>query len=234
MAITIAQFVAGENGTEIVDSAENLAAASVETFGQFSGRGVSLLIYLGNGFDKVALADAAAAIAALTAVEIAGLAGKMVDFIDVTEDAVAIDAAQALALASAGLHFDGSDRVKVADLGATIESLTTAQIADLRAVGIIRIDVDDSALVLSLAQFNAFGTAGITLAADVVMLADIGASLASLTTTEIADIGARSIAAVDATDDTLTLSLANSTPMVRRASRSRQPMSSRSPTLAPI
>ena len=112
--------------------------------------------------DTVRLADSGATLAALTALQIGGLAAKGIDEIDATNDALTLNADQATALGDVAIA--QLDLVTVADSGSRLGALTTADFAAFNAVQIDRLDATDNALSLTVDQFNALGL--ITLAPD--------------------------------------------------------------------
>ena len=115
------------------------------------------------------LADSGAALAALTAGEVAALAVRGIDRIDATDDVLTLSVAQYGALGTVALA--SADTVVLADSGATLAGLSVAGIAALSAKGVDRIDATDDSLSLSVGQYEALGR--VTLAsADAVTLAD--------------------------------------------------------------
>src|SRR5213078_4676678 len=94
------------------------------------------------------LGDSGANLAALSTVSIGALAGKGVDRIDATDNALSLSVAQALALGMVGLT--AADVVTLADTGAHLKALSAAQIAVL-AKCIDIVDASDNALTLSVA-----------------------------------------------------------------------------------
>ncbi|MGO4832909.1 hypothetical protein AB4144_11540, partial [Rhizobiaceae sp. 2RAB30] len=155
MAITIAQFLAGENDTEIADSAANFAAASAGTFGEFGARGVSLLTSTEGAIalsvaqvgalaggetafapgDTITVADTGAAIAALTSLDFASLGSVGVDRFDATSD-VRLSIEQMRAVVQADMVFDAGDMV-IVSWGADAQEM-----ASLAAAGADRIHVN--------------------------------------------------------------------------------------------
>ncbi|MGO4831027.1 beta strand repeat-containing protein, partial [Rhizobiaceae sp. 2RAB30] len=201
-ALTTTQIaaLAHARGIDAIRATDNALTLSLAQFNAFVATGI---LFLGN----LTVGDTGAVLNALTVAQIANLDGKGVRTIDATDNALTLTLAQFNALNE--ITLTPADMVTLADTGANLRALSTAQIANLGASGIDRIDATENALTLSLAQFNAFGTAGITLApADAVTLADTGANLKTLTTVQIANLRAKGVDTVDATDNTLTLSLA--------------------------
>ena len=155
--------------------------------------------------DTVTLADAGASIGALTATQIGELAAINVDAIDASDNVLTLSVAQLEALGSVTLT--AGDTVTLADTGANIGALTSLQIGQLATLGVDTIDATDDMLAISLAQFNALGAVMLT-PADVVTLADNGAAIAALSTGDIDALATGGIDSFDATDNVLSLSLA--------------------------
>jgi Ca2+-binding RTX toxin-like protein len=155
--------------------------------------------------DLTTLADTGAAITALTAAQIATLSGKGLDRIDASDDQFSLTVAEYNALG--GIALTSGDVVTIADTGAAIAALSAGQITAMGAAGIDRFDASNNALLLTVAQYSALGL--ITLnSADVITLADAGSAISALSETQIAALSANGIDRIDATDNALTLSLA--------------------------
>ncbi len=184
-------------GIDVVDASNNPLLLSVA---QFNALGTVVL----TNADTVTLADSGATLAALTAGEVAALAGKGIDRIDATDDVLTLSVAQYEALGTVALA--SADTVILADSGVALAGLSIAQIAGLAAKGVDRIDATNDSLSLSVGQYEALGR--VTLAsADAVTLADSGAALASLTTSQIRALAGKGIDTLDATDDALALTV---------------------------
>src|SRR5581483_3774243 len=80
--------------------------------------------------DTITLADTAAILQGLTPAQISQLGTDNVDFIDSTDDFLALTVAQYLALGSVALH--PSDFVFLADTGSNIAAMTPTEVATLQ------------------------------------------------------------------------------------------------------
>jgi hypothetical protein len=95
----------------------------------------------------------------------------------------------------------------LADTGAAIAASGT--VLDLYLHGVTRIDATDDVLALSVDQALAADQSGTALtAADLVTLADSGATLAALSTGAIEDLALLGVDRIDASDNTLSLTVA--------------------------
>ncbi|CAN5700012.1 hypothetical protein BH10PSE6_BH10PSE6_06360 [soil metagenome] len=104
---------------------------------------------------------------------------------------------------------DAFSTITITDKRARIEALTTTDIANLGLGGVTNVDSTNNTLSLTAAQYNAFLAAGIEFtAADTVVLLDTGAELATLLGTDLAGNG---VDILDASDDALSMSLAQYT-----------------------
>ncbi|MFN4014210.1 MAG: choice-of-anchor I family protein [Reyranella sp.] len=192
----IAQLAA--RGVDAIDAGNDKLSLSLA---QFNALGKVAL----TASDVVALADTGANLAALKPAALAQLAARGVDRIDATDNHLSLSVAKLQALGPVALT--ASDHVVLRDLGAQIQALTPAEIAQLAARGVDAIDAGNGKLSLSIAQFNALGKVALT-ASDVVTLADTGANLAALMPAALAQLAARGVDRIDATDDVLSLSVA--------------------------
>ena len=144
--------------------------------------------------DAVAIADLGANLGALSVGQIAALAGKNVDTIDATDNVLNLSVAQLNALGTVKLTT--SDTVTLADAGATLSSLTPAQIAALGGNGVDIIDASNDVLSLTLAQFTALGSVQLT-ASDTVTLTNSGSALSALDASKIGALGPQGIDALN-------------------------------------
>lgn len=197
--LTTAQFgLLAARGVDHIDASDNVLSL---TAAQYSGLGATTL----SGGDVVTLADTGAAIGALTAGQFSQFAANGIDIIDTSDNVLTLSLAQFNGLSTVALT--PSDTITLADIGATLDDLTTGQIAALAGQGIDKIDATDNTLSLTVAQFQALGT--VTLAAgDVVTLADLGANLDGLTAVQIGQLAGAGIDVLDASDDTMALTVA--------------------------
>ena len=122
--------------------------------------------------DNVTLAGSGANLATLTPAEIATLAGSGVDRIDATNNALSLSVAGWRALGAVALT--PADLVTIADIGANLAGLSSAEIGTLAGSGIDRLDATDNALSLTLAQYSALGTVA-TASTDVIAIAGTAA-----------------------------------------------------------
>jgi Ca2+-binding RTX toxin-like protein len=152
----------------------------------------------------VILSDGGGALSAMTAADIATLAGKGVDQIDSSNGQLTFSVAQYLALGSVVLTTD--DMVTLSDTGAALEALSVAQLAALAGKGVDRISVSDNALSLSLAKLQALGTVALG-AANVVTLTDTSAVLSGLSVSDLGALAGKGIDRIDSTSNALTLSM---------------------------
>ncbi|HZH51599.1 MAG TPA: calcium-binding protein [Microvirga sp.] len=157
--------------------------------------------------DLVTVTGTGAQFGALTPGEIAAIGAKNVDVLDASDNAVTLTAAQAAALTTGGTGFAADDAVTLADAGAALSGLTPGQIAALSGKGVDALNATDNVLSLSLAQFNALGSVGLT-ADDAIKLTDVGAALSGLTPDQLAGLAGRGIDSLDASDNALTFSVA--------------------------
>ena len=157
------------------------------------------------GADQVTLHDSGSALASLTVEEVALLAGKGIDALDSTTDLLTLNVAKYQALGTVALT--GADHVTLRDTAAALSGLSASDFAALAGKGIDVLDASNNPLLLSVAQVQALGTVALT-NTDTVTLADSGAALASLTAGDIATLGGRGIDRIDATDNALTLDVA--------------------------
>jgi Ca2+-binding RTX toxin-like protein len=221
-ALGTVALTAGDTVT-LADTAAAIAALTAADFAAMAGKGIDRIDSTSNSLilnaaqyqalgtivltaaDTVTLSDAGAAIAALTVADFAALAGKGVDRIDATNNALTISLAQYQALGAVALT--ASDTVTLADTGAALGALSVGAISLLGGKGIDRIDATDDVLALSVARYQALGPVALT-AADTVTLADTGAAIAALTAADIGALTGKRIDVIDATNNALTISLA--------------------------
>lgn len=217
VALTAADMVT------LADSGANLAALSASQIAALAGKGVDAIDATNNVLsltfaklqalgtvtlaagDTVTLADTTAALEAMSVADIAALAGKGVDRIDSLNNTLTLSVAKGDALGDVVLT--ASDVVTAADTSAELQALSVGDLASLAGKLVDRIDATDNVLTLTLAKLQALGTVALT-PADVVTLADTSTVLNALTPEEIAALAAKGIDQINATDDTLTLSVA--------------------------
>ncbi len=151
------------------------------------------------------MADTGADIAAISASQIGQIAAEGVAVVNPTDGMLALSVAQFGALGA--MSVDASADFTIADTGANLASMDAGQIASLSILGVDHLDATDDALSLSVAQYQALGTVALT-AGDDVTLADTGANLEALSVDDIGNLGAGGVDHIDATDNVLTISLA--------------------------
>jgi hypothetical protein len=158
-----------------------------------------------KAIDFVVLKDSNAALASLTATQKAGLAADGIDLLNATDDALSLTVAQHKALGT--VELSPGDTVTLTDTGARLSALTAAEIAVLATAGIDLLDSTNEALTLGIAQYQALGDLKLT-AADQVLLKSSGAALAGLTADQMKALGAKRVDRLDATDNLLSLNVA--------------------------
>jgi hypothetical protein len=125
------------------------------------------------------------------------------DTVTASGGSLSVTAAQVSALGATTI--DSANSVTLADTGAHIAAVSS--FATFAAHGVDTIDATDNVLSISLAQFNALGAVTLTLA-DTVTLADTGATIGGLSTGTIDALATAGIDAFDATNNAVTLSVA--------------------------
>lgn len=216
------ELTAGDTVT-LADSAEALEAMSVSDIVGLAGSGIDRINVTDNAItwslekfqslgpviltdlDRVTVTGTGAEFGALTPAQLSRLAAKGVDRLDVTDGALALTRAQAVALGA--MTFAEADAVVVADTGTQLAKLTPAQIFALWMQGVDRLDASTDSLTMTVAQYDALHGIALT-SDDVVILRDNGANLGALAPAAIATLGAKGIDRIDAADGGLTLSVA--------------------------
>jgi hypothetical protein len=188
----------GGNSSQLEVKVLSLATAAV------SAVTVAAYLQAGSypGSDVVILADSGANIAALNASQFGALAANGIDRLYATDGALSLTVAEYRALGSVALT--PGNLVTLADTGAHIASLSSAEIAMLARNGIGRLDATDGALSLDVADYRALGSVALT-QGNLVTIADTGAALASLSAAELAGDG---VGRLDATDGEFSLDVA--------------------------
>jgi fibronectin-binding autotransporter adhesin len=128
----------------------------------------------------------------------------------VSGSAVSLTAALANSLEAEGVDISAPS-VILLDTAAHIQGLTAAQIAGLEFVGVTQITATDGSIVLTAAKAIAFENAGLAVTVApgfTVMLSDTAAHITSLTATQIAALGTVGVTAVDSTNASLALTVA--------------------------
>ena len=188
----------GGNSSQLEVNLLSLATAAVST--------VTVAAYLQAGSypgnDVVILADSGANIAALNASQIGSLAANGIDRLYATDGGLSLTVADYLGLGSVALT--PGNLVTLADTGAHIASLSSAEIAMLARNGVARLDATDGALSLDVAGYRALGAVALT-PGNLVTIADTGTALASLSAAELAGKG---IGRLDAIDGAFSLDVA--------------------------
>jgi hypothetical protein len=144
-------------------------------------------------------------LAGLSTTQIAALASSQgVKTVAITDGGVAMTAAQALAVETAGLAIvcRSGAAVSLSDTAANLQSLTTAQISALPTAGFSTLLANNGAVAFSVAQVAAIEAAGISVSAStgVVTLSDRAANLATLSAAQVAALPAAGVDAVSTSD----------------------------------
>ncbi|WP_022675590.1 hypothetical protein [Novosphingobium sp. B-7] len=185
-------------GIDRIDATDNVLNLSVA---QYQALGTVAL----TSSDTVTLTGTGTALSALAPSDIAALADAGVDQLDATNNVLSLTLAQYQALGSVTVA--ANDVLTLSGTGASIGALSVAQIAGLTASGFDKINATDNVLTLSVAQYQALGTVELV-AGDVITLADSGSNLAALSAGAFAALADAGIDKIDATDNALTLSVA--------------------------
>ncbi len=107
----------------------------------------------------------------------------------------------------AGGPWNDADDVTIVDTGANIASLTPDEVAALAAANVDAIDASDNTLALTAGQATSLGTVALT-AEDAITIFDTGANLNGLSPDQIAAFAASGGDAIDASDDALSIDIA--------------------------
>ena len=200
-ALSAAQFTGiADEGVTSVNPSDGVLSLSASQLTAITDGGMNI-----DAGATVTLADTGANIAALSVAQFGALSLEGVDVIDATNDVLSLSVAQYQALSTVTLT--ASDTVTLADTGANISALSSADFGNLHGNGIDVIDASDNVLTLSLAQYNNLDGTTLT-AADTITLADSGGSIGALSTGQIAALGTAGIDVFDATDNALSLTVA--------------------------
>src|SRR5579885_64408 len=233
LSLTVAQYnalgsvtlTAGDTVT-LADTGAHIAALTAGQIGALAGAGIdaidatdgalSLSIAQYNALgtvsltadDTVTLADTGANLAGLTATDIGNLVN--IDAFNATNDVLSLDLSQLDALATANIALTAGDTVTLSDTEANIEALTAGQLSGYATQGVDLIHASDSStLNMSKAQVAAVLASSAAFdAGDNVTLVDTGANIAPLTASQFGQLPAKGVDAIDASDDTLTISAA--------------------------
>ncbi|MCV3769094.1 beta strand repeat-containing protein, partial [Rhizobium sp. TRM95796] len=228
--LTIADLsVTGQGSMAIAGTSAEIAAFDITDINRLAEFGVSRMnvsedavtltfaqsaAYASNeiGFssgDTVTIALTATEVTSLDTDTIDDVGAWGADAFDVIGDAATLTLAQAQAVAEAGIVFDDGDVVTVALSTTELAALGATDLDALDAVGVDVLDMTGNAATLTLAQAAALTAAGIAFAGDdTITIADTGAHLAGLDSATIADLAALGVTTLDATDNTVGLSLA--------------------------
>jgi len=144
----------GVTTVDASDDALTLSMAQVETIRDAG-------IHFADA-DAVTMTGKRAAIAALSAEEIAGLAEDFVDRVDVKEDAITLSYAQIHAFADSGLSLAPEDVVTLGDSASTVFALSAESLEALASAGVKKVDLTDDIATGSAATFTMFDEAGLT------------------------------------------------------------------------
>jgi Ca2+-binding RTX toxin-like protein len=230
LTLSVAQYnalgglpVIGGNTVLLLDTGAALASMTAAQYGTLAAKGVTRLNATDNVLaltnaqlkvlgtvtldpgDLVSLRDDPAVLQALTSTYLATLAGKRVDRLDSTTDALTLALPQYTALGS--VQFTAADLVTVLDTASRIAGLTANQIAALGVANVDVLDVSDGAVTLTRAQLNALGAVALG-SGDTITLRDSAASLSALTVPQIAALAGQHVVKMDSSSNSLPLSLA--------------------------
>ena len=190
-ALTPAQIAGltavGVSRIRTTDAGAKLTVAQAQAL---ESAGVALYDPLGT---VTTISDTAANIETLTTFQIAGLTKLSATRVSASDASLTLDMAEALAFGMAGIKLaaPSGDSVSVADLAASIEALTPAQILGLGASHVSAIAASDASVFLSAAQGAAFESVHIALSApsgDSMSVSDTAAHLQALTTAQLAGL----------------------------------------------
>lgn len=159
--------------------------------------------------ELVHLADSVTALSGLSADDIADLATVGVSKV-VAEQALAFTVSQFAAYAQHGIGVQSvSGTVSVSDTGTNFAALATDRIAGLSGLGITTLDVTDDKAVLSLASIKAFAAVNAHFATDDrIVMGVTAASLAEMSSDDLARTKAFGIAAITTAETSLNLTVA--------------------------
>jgi hypothetical protein len=164
-----------------------------------------------NDTDIASLKGTASAISALTASDAADLVEMGISTITVSNGGdVTLTKAAAVALAAiSGISFDGTASVTVSDTGSALAGISASDIAKLDAMGVTSVDASNNVLSLSVAQAQAYVSAGIMLAGgDVVTVALSTTELAGLSASTLLAFAGIGVDGLDLTGNAASLTLA--------------------------
>ena len=209
-ALTAAQITALK-GVRIAQLASNNGAVKYTVAQTVALEGAGVKLSASSG--AVTLSDTAANVQTLTAVEIDALPGLGVAGMASTNAGVILTVAQALALETIGFKIavPSGDKITIADTAAHVETLTAVEIAGLTAIGVSGISATGSGVTLDVAQALALETAAVTLAVpsgDIAAISDTAANIETLTASRIASLTTLHVTQIQATDASLTMTVA--------------------------
>jgi RTX calcium-binding nonapeptide repeat (4 copies) len=182
-------------GVDILHATDGAVSFSVAQLVEMANVGIHLV-----PADTITLADTGAHIAALSTGDIDGLATTGVDFIDATDDALTISAAQFSHILSDSIALTASDTVVVSD---TAVNLATLDFSTLASANVDQLDATTAFTTLTAAQLSALGTVTFT-DASAVTLTDSGANIAAVT--DFSTFSAHGVDVLNASDNVLTIS----------------------------
>lgn len=160
--------------------------------------------------DTVTFFDSSATIQALTGTELAAYVAQGVDIIQGNTSTLVFDVSQVTPLLGSGVLLEGNPSSNTAvlhDTAASIQAMSAADFGDLAAIRIGEIDASDDTWTITAAQFANLGTVSLAFG-DNITLSDTGAHIQALTATDFANLAAKNVDAIDATNDVLNLSVA--------------------------
>ena len=207
---------ADDNTVTLTDTGAHIAAMSKAQIGYLAGIGVDSInasndvLTLNAGqygalgtvtltaADDVTISDTGAKLATL---DFSTLGANGVDVLDATNNVLTLTATQYSALGAVMLTAD--DQVTVADTAANIAELDFSTLA---AANVDMLDVS-GAFSLTVARYESMGST-IFASGDSITLADTGLNISALTAGQMGALAAHGIDAIDASDNSLSLSVA--------------------------
>jgi len=156
------------------------------------------------------VADTFVALEALTPAEILALKAAGITGLTSTVGSPVFTVAQALALADPLPVSAPGGTVTIGDTAANLETLTGGDITALAGIGFTGFTSKDASVVLTVAQAEAIGDAGIVLTVpthDTITVADTAADIEAMSKAEILSLHAAGVTKITATDGSVVLSI---------------------------
>ena len=165
--------------------------------------------------ESIVIQDSSAVLEGLTAGNLTGIltdagsTGYNVT-IDSTDDSISFTVDQYAAALPAGapiISFDPSDFLALYDTGAHIQAMTTGLMDRMNTAGVQAISPSDGTLIFDVDHFNHLGTMAVDGLATF-KIADTGTILSALSSTTVANMAAAGVDKIDATNNVLSLTVA--------------------------